>query len=56
MKSKPADGYVKEVVKFAWLPTPINDDVGVWLENYVSVQKYDKYYDHWYEIDRIFYK
>jgi hypothetical protein len=37
-------GDKKEVVRFAFLPTKINDDTTVWLEKYIEIYEFKKVY------------
>ena len=47
-KKPPEIGDVKEIIKFAFLPTKIGNDNVVWLEQYIKVYVYTKIYkDHY---------
>lgn len=41
IQHKVQTGSIREVKKFAWLPTKTDDDYIVWLEFYKLKQKYD---------------
>ena len=48
--SHPQINDVRKRIKFAWLPTQVDDvdtdkSFTVWLENYIRIDRYDEWYD-----------